>query len=182
MKTKLVVVDTETGGLRADRHALLSIAAVDSAGGEAFHALIRPSADWIVEAGALEVNGLTLDFLRDAGRAESVVMTEFQLWMDARRGSMVAGCNVAFDIGFLEAAAKRSGLKWQAGRSLDLRGAAWLAYETKGLNLAIGKDGNPKLSLDSIAGALGLSRTSEKHDALEDALLTMACFRELLAN
>lgn len=180
MKTKLVVVDTETGGLRADRHALLSLAAVDSVRGEAFHALIRPSADWIVEAGALEVNGLTLDFLRDAGRAESVVMAEFAAWMDARRGSMVAGCNVAFDIGFLEAAAKRSGLKWQAGRSLDLRGAAWLAYETKGLELAIGKDGNPKLSLDSISNALGLSRTTEKHDALEDALLTMACFRELL--
>ena len=180
MKTKLVVVDTETGGLRADRHALLSIAAVDSAGGEAFHALIRPSADWIVEAGALEVNGLSIDFLRDAGRAESVVMAEFQSWMNGRRGAMLAGCNVAFDIGFLEAAAKRVGVKWQAGRSLDIRGAAWLAYETRGLDLAIGKDGNPKLSLDSIAGALGLSRASDKHNALEDALLTMACFRELL--
>ena len=181
MKTKLVVVDTETGGLRADRHALLSIAAVDAQSGEAFRALIRPSADWIVEAGALEVNGLTIDFLRDAGRAESVVMTEFAAWMEARRGCMVAGCNVAFDIGFLEAAAKRCGVEWRAGRSLDIRGAAWLAYE-KGLELAIGKDGNPKLSLDSIAGALGLSRTSEKHDALEDALLTLACFRGLLGN
>ena len=180
MKTKLVVVDTETGGLRADRHALLSIAAVDAQSGEAYRALIRPSADWIVEAGALEVNGLTMDFLRDAGRAESVVMTEFAAWMEARRGCLVAGCNVTFDIGFLEAAAMRSGVKWQAGRSLDIRGAAWLAYETKGLERALGKDGNPRLSLDSIAGALGLSRTTEKHDALEDALLTLACFRELL--
>ena len=182
MKTKLVVVDVETGGLRADRHALLSIAAVDSESGEAYHALIRPSADWIVEAGALEVNGLTMDFLRDAGRAEPVVLAEFVAWMEARRGCMVAGCNVAFDLGFLEAAAKRCNVKWQSGRSLDIRGAAWLAYETKGLELALGKDGNPKLSLDSIAGALGLSRTTEKHDALEDALLTLACFRELLGN
>ena len=182
MKTKLVVVDTETGGLRADRHALLSIAVVDSESGEAYHALIRPSADWLVEAGALEVNGLTMDFLRDAGRSEAVVLAEFVAWMEARRGFMVAGCNVAFDIGFLEAAMKRCNIKWQAGRSLDIRGAAWLAYETKGLDLAIGKDGTPRLSLESIAGALGLSRTSEKHNALEDALLTLACFRELLGN
>ncbi len=179
MKTRLVVVDTETGGLRADRHALLSIAAVDSAGGQAFHALIRPSADWLVEKEALEVNGLSLDFLRDAGRAESVVMQDFVIWMRARKGAVFAGANPAFDAAFLEAAAKRSGIEWRAGRALDLRAAAWLAYETRGLGLQIGKDGNPKLSLDSIAGALGLSRSGEKHDALEDALLTMGCFKML---
>ena len=108
------------------------------------------------------------------------MLAEFVAWMDARRGFMVAGCNVAFDIGFLEAAMKRCNIKWQAGRSLDIRGAAWLAYETGGLDLAIGKDGTPRLSLESISGALGLSRTGEKHNALEDALLTLACFRELL--
>lgn len=179
MKTRLIVVDTETGGLRADRHALLSIAAVDSEGGEAFHSLIRPSADWLVEKEALEINGLSLDFLRDAGRAEGVVMNEFVAWMQARKGAIFAGANPAFDVAFLEAAAKRCGIDWRAGRSLDLRGAAWLAYETRGLALQVGKDGNPKLSLDSIAGALDLSRSSEKHDALEDALLTMACFKTL---
>lgn len=179
MKTRLIVVDTETGGLRPDRHALLSIAAVDSEGGEAFHSLVRPSADWLVDEEALKVNGLSLDFLRDAGRAESVVMAEFIAWMKARKGAVFAGANPAFDAAFLEAAAKRCGLEWRAGRTLDLRGAAWLAYEAQGLGLEVGKDGNPKLSLDSIAGALGLSRSGEKHDALEDALLTMACFKML---
>jgi DNA polymerase-3 subunit epsilon len=179
MKTRIIVVDTETGGLRADRHALLSIAAVDSEGGEAFHSVIRPSADWLVEKEALEVNGLSLDFLRDVGVAEAVVMKDFVEWMRARKGAMFAGVNPAFDVAFLEAAAKRSDIKWKCGRALDLRGAAWLAYETRGLPLQLGGDGNPRLSLDSIAGALGLSRSGEKHDALEDALLTMACFKML---
>lgn len=178
MKTKLVVVDTETGGLRADRHALLSVAAVDS-DGESYHALIRPSAEWIVEDEALKLNGLSLDFLRDAGRAESFVIKEFLDWIAKRKGSIFAGANPAFDVAFLEAAAKRSNVEWRAGRTLDLRAAAWLAYETRGLALQVGKDGNPKLSLDSIAGALGFSRSGEKHDALEDALLTMACFKTL---
>jgi len=179
MKTRMVVVDTETGGLRADRHALLSIAAVESLGGEAFHSLIRPSADWLVDEEALKVNGLSMDFLRDAGRAESVVMQEFVIWMQARKGAVFAGANPAFDAAFLEAAAKRCGVTWHAGRSLDLRAAAWLAYETRGLELQLDKEGNPKLSLDSIAGALGLSRSGDKHDALEHALLTMACFKML---
>jgi DNA polymerase-3 subunit epsilon len=133
----------------------------------------------LVEREALEINGLTLEHLRESGRAESVVMQEFGIWMQGRKGAIFAGANPAFDVAFLEAAAKRSGIEWCCGRALDLRAAAWLAYETRGLELAIGKDGNPKLSLESIAGALGLSRSGEKHDALEDALLTMACFKML---
>lgn len=179
MKTRLIVVDTETGGLRADRHALLSVAAVDSEGGEAFHSLIRPSADWIVEKEALAINGLSLAHLREHGRPETVVMHEFAAWMEERRGAVFAGANPQFDIAFLEAAARRHGVDWRAGRSLDLRGAAWLAYEAGSLPLQIGKDGRAKLSLDSIAGSLALSRSGETHDALEDALLTMACFKSL---
>lgn len=179
MKTRLIVVDTETGGLRADRHALLSIAAVDSEGGEAFHSLVRPSADWLVEKEALEINGLSLDFLRDAGRAEAVVMNEFVQWMKARKGAVFAGANPGFDVAFLEAAAKRCGVEWRAGRTLDLRGAAWLAHERNIISLPQNSEGNPKLSLDAIAEALGLGRSGEKHDALEDALLTMACFKTL---
>lgn len=179
MKSRLIVVDTETGGLRADRHALLSIAAVDSAGGEAFHSLIRPSADWLIDEEALKVNGLSLDFLREAGRAEVVVMNEFVAWMKARKGAIFAGANPGFDVAFLEAAAKRCGLEWRAGRALDLRGAAWLAHERGIIDLPLGKDGNPRLSLDAIAASLGLSRSGEKHDALEDSLLTMACFKAL---
>jgi DNA polymerase III epsilon subunit-like protein len=158
---------------------LLSIAAVDSEGGEAFHALIRPSADWIVDKEALEVNGLSMEFLRERGRPETVVLNEFVAWMRERKGAVFAGANPQFDIAFLEAAAKRNGVDWRAGRSLDLRGAAWLAHELGRITLPLGKDGNPKLSLDSIAGALGLGRSGEKHDALEDALLTMGCFKLL---
>jgi DNA polymerase III subunit epsilon len=179
MKTRLLVVDTETGGLRADRHALLSIAAVDSESGEAFHALIRPSADWIVEKEALDINGLSLSFLREHGRPETVVINEFAAWMRSRPRGVFGGVCPSFDIDFLQTAARRNGVDWLAGRSLDLRGAAWLAYERGEIDLPLSKTGHPRLSLDSIAGSLGLSRSGETHDALEDALLTMACFKTL---
>lgn len=179
MKSRLMVVDTETGGLRADRHALLSVAAVDSTSGEAYHAFIRPSAEWLVESEALAINGLSLEHLREVGRPEGVVIGELIAWMRRREGAIFAGVNPAFDLGFLEAASRRVGVEWRGGRALDLRGVAWLAYEQGRLELPLGRDGAPKLSLDSIAGGLGLSRAGRTHDALEDALLAMACFKTL---
>ena len=175
----MVVVDVETGGLDHTKHALLSLAAVDS-DGEAFHALIRPSAEWLIDPVALEINGFSVEYLQEFGRPEVEVLKEFILWLASRRGAMVAGCAVDFDVAFLRAAAKRCGLELVFGRTLDLRGAAWLAYELGKVSLPLGKDGNPRLSLDSISQSMGMSRAGDRHDCLEDALLTMSCFKTLL--
>ena len=63
MKSRLLVIDTETGGIDPNQHALLSVAAVDTVDGEAFTAMIRPSPEWICDPQALAKNGFTLDFL-----------------------------------------------------------------------------------------------------------------------
>jgi DNA polymerase III epsilon subunit-like protein len=180
MKSRLIVVDTETGGLDPARHALLSVAAVDSTTGDAFTALIRPNPEWECDAQALAKNGLTLDFLEKNGRAETDVMQDLSLWLGERRFALISGCNVAFDLSFLRAAYQRCGLTWpMSHRTVDLQAAAWLAYESRALALPEGKDGLPRLSLDHIAAALGYSRTGATHDALEDALLTLACLNRL---
>lgn len=180
MKTRLLCVDVETGGLDADKHALLSVACVDSLDGEAFTALIRPSPEWVVEPEALEVNGFSLEFLEKAGRPEWDVMTDLCLWLGSRRDAVLSGCNVEFDRKFLLAACDRQEAPWpMSHRSLDIRGVAWLAWEAGALELAVGKSGQPRLDLDAIARACGYSRTKKTHDALEDALMTMACFERL---
>ena len=180
MKARLVVIDTETGGLDPERHALLSVAAVDSADGEAFVGLIRPHADWITEPEALAKNGFTLEFLEKNGRPERDVLQDLALWLHQRRFSILAGCNVAFDRDFLRAAFARHGMTWPMHKSIDLQAAAWLAYEAGRLPLPEGKDGLPRLSLDHIAAAMGFSRSSAIHNALEDALMTTACLRRLI--
>lgn len=180
MKTRIMCVDTETGGLDPARHALLSFSAVDSLDGEAFTALISPSSEWLVEKEALDVNGFTLEHLEKNGRPEREVMEDFVLWLGQRRYAVLAGCNTAFDRAFLLAAAERAGVSLPLGhRMICLQSAAWLAYEAGGLDLPLGKDGNPKLNLNTIAGALGMSRAGKIHNCLEDALLTLACLRRV---
>ena len=179
MKTRLIVIDTETGGFDPSRHALLSVAAVDSMDNEAFTAIIKPNPEWICEPEALAKNGFTLDFLEKNGRPERDVIQDLALWLGTRRFSVLAGCNVAFDLGFLRAAFERHDLTWPMGKLVDLQAAAWLAYEAGALELPVGKDGQPRLNLDHIAGALGFSRSGKTHNALEDALMTLACFHRV---
>lgn len=179
MNTPLLVIDTETGGLDPERHALLSVAAVDSTTEECFVEIIAPDPEWIVEHAALEKNGLSLDFLKKNGRPEREVMQDLSLWLAARRFSLLAGCNVAFDRDFLRAAFRRHGLTWPMGKSIDLQAAAWLAHEVGGITLPVGADKLPRLSLEHIAAALDFGRVSDTHNALEDALLTLSCFKTL---
>ena len=179
MKTRLIVIDTETGGFDASKNALLSVAAVDSSDNEAFTAIIKPNPEWICEPEALAKNGFTLDFLEKNGRPERDVIQDLALWLGTRRFSVLAGCNVAFDRDFLRAAFERHALTWPMGKTVDLQAAAWLAYEAGALELPVGKDGQPRLNLDHIAAALGFSRSGKTHNALEDALMTLACFHRM---
>jgi DNA polymerase III epsilon subunit-like protein len=181
MKTHLLVVDTETGGLDAEKHALLSVAVVDSVDGEAFHAVIRPDRNLITDAQALEVNGFTMEYLDGHGVPERDAMGDLCLWLGSRRDGVLAGCNVPFDAAFLRAAFLRHETPWPLShRMLDLRGPAWAAWEVGALELSQTKLGQPRLDLDAIAKACGLGRTNETHDALEDALLTLGCFQALI--
>lgn len=180
MKSRLIVIDTETGGFDPDRHALLSVAAVDSGDGEAFVGIIRPNPEWIIEPEALAKNGFTRDFLEKNGRPEREVMQDLALWLHARRFALLAGCNVAFDRDFLRSAFRRHGLCWPMGKTIDLQSAAWFAYETGHLDLPTGKDELPRLNLDHIACALEHFRKSEIHNALDDALLTWTCLCKLV--
>lgn len=179
MKTRLIVIDTETGGFDPSKNALLSVAAVDSLDNEAFTAIIKPNPEWICEPDALAKNGFTLDFLEKNGRPERDVMQDLALWLGTRRFSVLAGCNVAFDRDFLKTAFARHDLTWPMGKMVDLQAAAWLAYEAGGLHLPVGKDGQPRLNLDHIAAALGFSRSGKTHNALEDSLMTLACFHRM---
>lgn len=180
MKARLLVIDTETGGFDPEKHALLSVAAVDSYDNEAFVGLIKPHPDWICEPEALAKNGFTLEFLEKNGRPEREVMQDLALWLHSRRFAVLAGCNVTFDRDFLKAAFARQGLAWPLGKSIDLQAAAWLAWERGAIDLPLGRDGQPRLNLDHIAGALEHFRKGETHNALEDALLTLTCFHKLL--
>jgi len=97
-----IVLDTETTGLDpSEGHRVIEIACVELAGrrptGRNFHRYLNPGRD--IDAGAVQVHGLTADFLADKPRFADVA-DEFLEFVD---GAEVLIHNAPFDVGFLDA-------------------------------------------------------------------------------
>lgn len=181
LRSRLLVIDTETGGLDPARHALLSVGLVDSLTDQMWGSLVRPAPGLGIEEEALGVNGLSVSLLEEDGFAEGDVVGMIERIGKKCRGAVLAGCNVGFDVGFLRAAFERCGVCWPfSHRTLDIRGVAWLAHECGAISLPLGKNG-PRLDLDAILEGVGLFRAGKHHSAMEDAALTLYAFRRLVA-
>ena len=98
--TRQIVLDTETTGLEvALGHRIIEVAAVEIVNrrltGNHFHRYINPERD--IDPGALEVHGLTAEFLQDKPKFSDVV-AEF---VEFVRGAELIIHNAPFDVGFL---------------------------------------------------------------------------------
>lgn len=96
-----VVLDTETTGLEvAQSHRVIEIGAVEIINrrltGRHYHQYIQP--DRAIDAGALEVHGITEDFLADKPRFAEIA-DEF---LDFIEGAEAVIHNAAFDVSFLD--------------------------------------------------------------------------------
>ncbi|OED38402.1 DNA polymerase III subunit epsilon [Chromatiales bacterium (ex Bugula neritina AB1)] len=96
-----IVLDTETTGLEvALQHRIIEIGAVEIVNrkltGRHYHQYIKP--DRAIDAGALEVHGITEDFLADKPRFEEIA-DEFLAFVE---GAEVVIHNAAFDVAFLD--------------------------------------------------------------------------------
>jgi len=96
-----IVLDTETTGLEpAEGHRIIEIGAVElldrRPSGERFHSYINPERD--IEDGALEVHGITREFLLDKPKF-SEIAEDFLKFI---QGSELIIHNAPFDLGFLD--------------------------------------------------------------------------------
>lgn len=96
-----VVLDTETTGLDPSAgHRVIEIGAVElfdrRLSGKNFHAYINPQRE--IEDGALEVHGITREFLRD----KPVFADVADDFLDFIRGAELIIHNAPFDLGFLD--------------------------------------------------------------------------------
>jgi DNA polymerase III subunit epsilon len=97
-----IVLDTETTGLEVGMgHRVIELAAVEILNrrltGNHFHRYLNPQRD--IDAGALQVHGISLDFLQDKPCFQDVV-AEF---IEFIRGAELIIHNAAFDVAFLDA-------------------------------------------------------------------------------
>lgn len=96
-----VVLDTETTGLStADDHRIIEIGCVEVINrritGETFHQYIDPERE--IDAGALEVHGISSEFLADKPKFAEIA-DDFLQFID---GAELIIHNAAFDVGFLD--------------------------------------------------------------------------------
>jgi len=167
-----VVLDTETTGLNADRgHRIIEIGCIElierRATGARFHRYINPERE--IDMGALEVHGITEEFLRDKPRFAEVA-AELLAFID---GAELVIHNAAFDVSFLDAELERLG----GGDRIAMR-----ARVVDTLALARERYPGQKNSLDALCRRLDVDNSHrELHGALLDASLLAEVYLAMTA-
>ncbi len=102
-----IVLDTETTGLEAADHYIIEIGCVELNNrrltGNNYHQYIRPDRE--VDAGAMEVHGITNEFLADKP-SFAEVMADLLAYLDGADELVIH--NAPFDVGFINTELKRN--------------------------------------------------------------------------
>lgn len=156
-----VVLDTETTGLEIEEgHRILEIGCVEIVGRRLtrrhYHQYINPERD--IDDGALEVHGITKDFLNDKPRFREV----WGSFLEFVEGSELIIHNAAFDLAFIDH--EMGLLSPTLGRLTDY------CTVVDSLELARNKHPGQKNSLDALCKRYNVDNSQrELHGALLDA-------------
>jgi DNA polymerase-3 subunit epsilon len=155
-----IVLDTETTGLEpAEGHRIIEIGCVELMDrrltGNNFHQYLQPDRE--IDAGAIEVHGITNEFLADKPRFADVV-DDFVAYVD---GAELVIHNAPFDVGFINHELKLCGRK---------RRVADLCQVLDTLTLARKMHPGQKNNLDALCRRYEIDNAHrELHGALLDA-------------
>jgi len=163
---RFVVLDVETTGGSPDEASLIEVGAAAFLGGvelARFETLVDPGAE--IPPFVSELTGITDDMVRAAPSPETVAPQLVSLIGDA----VVVGHNVAFDLGFLDAALAGCGHPPLANAVVD----------TLALARRLVRDEVPDCALGTLAAVLRLAHRPT-HRALADALATADLLHRLI--
>jgi DNA polymerase-3 subunit epsilon len=162
MADRQIVLDTETTGLELSQgHRIIEVGCVEivhrRVGASEFHHYLNPERD--IDAGALEVHGITREFLLGKPRFGDVARS----LLDFVRGAELIIHNAEFDVGFLNAELARAGLPDRIER---------ICTVTDTWQLARKLHPGQKNSLDALCRRYSVDNTGrELHGARLDARL-----------
>lgn len=170
----MLVLDTESSGLRADLHSILSIGAIDFRNPDnRFYGECRIWDGAEIMDDALAVNGFTYEQAIDATKqTETELVAAFLDWSETLPERTLVAQNVAFDRIMLETAARRGGLNWNlAHRTVDIHTLAWM-HMTKANGVPPVDETHRRSSLNSktVLNYCGLPKEPDPHNALTGAL------------
>jgi DNA polymerase-3 subunit epsilon len=162
-----IILDTETTGLEPEQgHRIIELGCLELVNrrpsGRTFHRYLNPDRD--IDEGALQVHGITREFLQTQPRFADVVEEFLEFVADAE----LVIHNAPFDLGFLEAELKRLG------------GRGTLAQRCRVLDtLALARQLHPgqRNSLDALCKRYAVDNSNrDLHGALLDAKLLSEVF------
>lgn len=179
----MIVIDIETSGLDPNRHAIISLGAVDfEKPDHVFYTECRVFDGAKIDEQALVVNGFSEEDITDPSKQDpKVLLLAFIEYAKLCSDTTLAGMNPGvFDILFLERAAQREKLDWTfARRSVDLHTLCYAHMRMNGVPVPI-KNKHTGINLARILKYVGLDNIDVPHHALEDAKLTAECISRLL--
>lgn len=183
---RLLIVDTETGGLDPQKHSILSLGAVVWDSGvsiDIFEALIVEP-EIVADTEAIIVNKIDLDAHRLNGITPSEAVKQFMAFLDKNFGILgerakidLVGHNISFDAGFIRRLFSLAGTDFEScfsHRVLDTAGilrflilAGKLPIKGAGLD-------------EALAHFKIIVQRDKRHTALGDAVATAQLLNELL--
>lgn len=193
-----LVLDLEMTGFEPGWHEIIQIGAVlyDKNWNEKGQFLqnVYPENEEAFSSASEKIHGLSLADLDDAPMIYDAIpemeewilekmgwrgkFEERHLYAGKFRSIMICGQSVINDINFLKYAYRQEKISWEFSfRMLDLQGLAFFLFQILQQN---GINTPQKFNLDAIASHFGLAREGSEHNALEDALITGKCLKEVL--
>lgn len=165
-----IVLDTETTGLEPEAgHNIIEIGCVEMQArkltGNTYHQYVKPDRD--VEAEAMEVHGITNEFLQDKPKFKEV-MEEF---IEFVRGAELIIHNAAFDVGFINKELARNKFPERIDQICTI---------TDSLALARKKHPGQKNNLDALCRRYDIDNSHrDLHGALLDSEILADVYRAL---
>lgn len=179
----MLVVDVESTGLDPQRHALVSVAAVDFLHpDDQFYRECRIWDGAAIDRESLRINGFSDAQLRDP-RKPSLAQTvaAFVQWFSRHPNQTLAGLNPAFDRALLLASAQRTGIEWQlVHRLVDLHSLCYAHQLGRGVIPSEQHD-LTTLTTNEIFRYVGLPSEPRPHHALAGAKMEAEAFSRLIA-
>ena len=177
----MIVIDIETTGTNPNKHAILSIGAINfKKTKNQFYGECRISKDVSIDNKALKINGfLKKDILSKQKQSLKSLLMEFSKWIDKQNtDNIMMGHNIHFDYEFLKVAYFKNKLTFPfTYRLVDLHSIAF--YKSlKNNNL----ENIDFLSLNKILQSISLPKDKTPHNALERAKMEIEAFYKLIYN
>lgn len=177
----MIVVDGEFSGLDPNKHAILSLGAIDmnDPSREFYGECQIP--DWAVAHPiAMQVNGFTDEQIRDINKPTlGELARDFIVWAEQAEDRTLAGQNVWNDWAMLNAAFQRNEIDWDLGhRILDLHSVVYAHLMSRGETIPTDKNMSA-VNSEFICSYVGLPKEAEPHIALTGAKWEAEAFSRL---